>query len=114
MGGYVILGTLAAFGCLCVLWTILGVFLPDLRGWTLVYWGNAPEEALWRPRWLRSLGLLDCPMLIVSESAEEREDAEICSPEMLLSRLTEERNRGNGTGNGDHSGRHQRRGISEL
>jgi hypothetical protein len=44
---------------------------------------------------------------------EAAEDIEICAGENLLARLEMERNQV-GTGNGNPSGRHQRRGISEL
>ncbi len=114
MAGYIILGTLAAIGCLGVLWAILGALLPGVGGWILVHYGDIGEEELWRPRWLKSLGLLDCPLLIVADGTAERAEVQTCSPEELISRLEQERNRDNGTGNGNSPGRHQRRGVSEL
>ncbi len=112
---YFVLGTFAAFGALCVLWALLGWLLPGGKGSALVCFGLPDEEILTRIKWLRSMGLLNIPLLVVAEepgfgSAE----MEICTGEELLSRLKQERKQYDGTGNGDSSGRHQRRGISEL
>ena len=114
MGGYVILGMLAAFGCLCAVWASFGWLLPGLKGCVLVYAGIPEGETLARYKLLRGIGMLDCPMLIVAETEWEDSDIEICSREALLSRLEWERKRFDGTGNGDHSGHHQRGGVSEL
>lgn len=116
MAGYIVLGTLAAFGLLSAVWALLGWLLPDGRGCAMVCLGTPDEGICSRYRWLRGMGLLSCPLLIVAEESGEapEETMEICSREELLPRLEQERNRFDGTGNGDHSGRHQRRGISEL
>ncbi len=116
MAGYVILGALAAFGLLCSLWALFGALLPGMDGWTMVFCGEAEEENFWRLRWLKSLGLLKCPALLVTEKKDGPDipEIEICGREELLPRLEQERNLTNGTGNGDHTGRHQRRGVSEL
>ncbi len=116
MAGYAILGLLAAFGLLSVMWTIFGALLPGAEGAAVVIYGRAEEARFWRLLWLRSLGLLHCPLLMVVEEGESAPlpEIEICSREALLSRLEQERNRFHGTGNGDHTGRHQRGGISEL
>ena len=112
MAGYWILGFLAAFGAFSALWAAFGWLLPGLRGCAVVCWGRPEAEILIGYKWLRGLGLLRCPLLIVAEDGGE--DTEICSREELLSRLEWERNRFDGTGNGDHSGNHQRGGIPEL
>ena len=109
-----ILGTLAAFGLFCAAWTLFGWLLPGLKGWALVCKGNPCEETFCRIKWLKAMGLLNCPLLIVAETGEFNPDVEICSGENLLSRLEMERNRFDGTGNGDHSGHHQCGGVSEL
>lgn len=115
MIGYFILGTLAAFGALSALWAMLGWLLPGAKGSVLVCYGVPDEEILTRAKWLKSLGFLDVPLLIVLQEQEmSYPGTEICSREELLSWLELERNRYHGTGNGDHSGRHQRRGVSEL
>lgn len=114
MAGYVILGTLAAFGALSALWTVFGWLLPGVKGCALVCWGYPEEAVIARVKWLKGLGLLSCPLLIVAEEGEDCPDGEICSGENLLSRLEMERNRFDGTGNGDHTGNHQRGGVPEL
>jgi hypothetical protein len=60
---------------------------------------------------------LRCPLLIVhchGTVCPPGTDAEIVGPEELLPRLEQERYGIDGTGNGDPSGRDQRRGVSEL
>lgn len=115
MLGYFVVGTLAAFGTLCACWVLLGWFLPAGEGSALVCWGSPDERILWRFQWLRETGLLHLPLLIVAEEMENTyPGTEIISREQLLSRLEQERNRFNGTGNGDLTGHNQCRGISEL
>ena len=120
MAGYIILGTLAAMGFLSLLWVSFGWLLPGLKGCSLVCLGRPGEGLLRRYRWLRDLGLLNCPLLMVTEDpAGETEEAfgsgmELCSRDALWQRLERERTDLDGTGNGDPPGRHQRRGISEL
>ena len=112
---YFVLGTLAAFGAVCGLWVLLGWMIPVGKGCALVCWGEAGEEILTGFRWLRGLGLLHCPLIVVTEElGEPLEQTENCRPEQLLVRLEQERNRFDGTGNGDPTGRGQCRGISEL
>ena len=63
MGWYVLLGFLAAYGALSVLWAALGWLLPGLKGCAVVYIG-LPTEGVLRPwRWLRGLGLVNFPFL---------------------------------------------------
>ena len=112
MAGYVIMGMFAAFGLLSALWAVLGWLLPSGKGCALVCYGEADIGMISRWKWLRSLGLLQCPLIVVTE--EHNDETENCAGEELLARLEMERNRFHGTGNGDPSGRCQRRGISEL
>ena len=121
MAGYIIVGTLAAIGLLSVLWVCFGFLLPGARGGAFVCMGWPGEGLLGRYRWLRDLGLLTCPFLIVTEESKLNENQrlfscgiEICSPDALGQRLERERKYLDGTGNGDPPGRDQRRGISEL
>jgi len=110
----IVFGTLAAFGALSILWTVLGWLLPAGQGCVLVCYGTPDEGILSRWKWLKGLGLLRCPLVAVTEEACPDTETEGCSPEALLSRLEMERKRFNGTGNGDSSGHHRCRGISEL
>lgn len=97
MGFYVLIGFLVAYGALSVLWASLGWLLPGMKGCVLVYMGAPSEGIRRRYRWLRGLGLIDCPLLAVTEEAET-EDIEVCGPENLLSRLAWEAERFGGTG----------------
>jgi len=115
MAGYVILGMLAAFGTLSLIWTVLGWLLPGGKGCAVVCLGLPDSGMVYRYRWLRSLGLVAWPMVLVAEKQEPAYwETEICSWEELYPRLERERSGSDGTGNGDHTGRHQRCGISEL
>ena len=116
MAGYVILGALAAFGLLSILWAAMGWLLPGGRGMALVCVGEPDAGILARYRWLRSLGLVACPLIVAAEDAAPMpsDGVEICEPGSLLSRLELERVKIDGTGNGDPPGRHQRSGVSEL
>ena len=115
LAGYFVVGALCAFGLLSALWAVLGWLLPGGKGCALVCWGMPDEEILARAAWLRSLGLLECPLIVVTVKGEAvLPGTEICAGEELLSRLEWERKRFHGTGNGDHTGRGQCRGISEL
>ena len=110
---YILLGTLAAYGALSAIWASLGWLLPGLRGFALVYMGTPEEGVCRRYRWLRGLGLISCPFLAVTEN-ERSEEIEVCGREDLLDRLAWEAEQFGGTGTGDHTGRGQRRGVSEL
>lgn len=115
MAGYVVLALFAAFGLLSAVWAVLGWLLPAGEGMAVVCLGTPDEGVISRYRWLRSLGLLRCPLLVTAEGDWRQVDGmEICEPEGLLSRLELERKSIDGTGNGDPSGRDQRCGISEL
>lgn len=112
---YVILGMLASYGLLCALWALFGWILPDGEGCALCCVGMPEEGTLRRYRWLKNMGLLKVPLLVIAEEAQPVwEETEICSREELLSRLERERKKADGTGTGDSPGRSQRCGVSEL
>ena len=117
---YILIGTLAAIGMLSVLWVCFGWLLPGGRDGAVICLGWPRDGMIARYRWLRDLGLLHCPMIIVMEEPVGADampmgpGIEICSPDALWQRLKQERTNLDGTGNGDSPGRHQRRGISEL
>ena len=114
MIGDIAFGTLAAFGFLSVLWAALGWLLPDGRGCVLVCYDLPDTGILSRWKWLSGLGLLRCPLVAVVEETCPDTETEQCRAEDLLARLEMERNRFNGIGNGDPSGHHRCRGLSEL
>ena len=116
MMGMVFLCLLAGIGLMSIRWAALGWLLPDLEGAVFVCAGIPREENLIRYRWLRGLGLLGCPLVIVTEENPWAipEDTVLCTGENLLSRLEQEWKNCHGTGTGDSSGHHWCSGISEL
>ncbi len=105
MLGQIVLGTLAAFGAFCVLWAVFGLFLPNCKGGALVYLcspGKSCDGIVLYCRWLRGLGLLKAPLLLVDSTAppierqrlfQRHPHLEFCSLEELPSRLELERNK---------------------
>ena len=97
MAGYIVIGALAAFGMLSAVWVLLGWMLPSGREGLLLYPAVAGEKVLsfaWRYLWLRGLGFLRCPMVMVDTDLADPErqwleghGIEICGPEELNSRL---------------------------
>lgn len=115
MTGYFVLAVLAALGLLSVLWALLGWLLPGGRGCVLVCYGTPDPGICSRYRWLRSTGLLGCPLVAVDAAGKMNgEDIELCAGEDLILRLKQEREQEYGTGTGDFTGRDQCRDLSEL
>ena len=122
----VLIGALAAFGLLSAVWAAGGWLLPGGRDGMAVCFclpGLKQLSTVRRWHWLREVGLLRCPVILVDCGLSEKEkkelarwcnETELCSQEALCERLELERNRFDGTGNGNHSGRGKRRGVSEL
>jgi hypothetical protein len=110
MAIWIILSILAAFGALCALWAMFGFLLAGQRGAVLVCLcrpGCGEEAVIRHYGWLRDLGLLRAPLMLVDGGLTEEERARllrcrqgvtICDPEELLSRLEQERNRLDRTG----------------
>ena len=103
MATLIILAVLAAFGVLSVMWTLFGFLLPGQRGTVMVCLcrGDGEEEPVLRHYgWLRDLGFVRCPLLLVECGITEeertrplslRQDVEICTMEELPSKLEQER-----------------------
>lgn len=92
MAGYICIGGLAAFGLLSMLWCLFGWLLPSGKKGVLICIGD--PVFLHRFLWLRSLGLLRCPLRIPEGdySQKQRDEllergVEICSRERLLSEI---------------------------
>ncbi|MBQ8579976.1 MAG: hypothetical protein IJ448_04700 [Oscillospiraceae bacterium] len=101
---YVIIGTLAAFGALCVLWVLFGALLPNCGGgviFCLCREKNVRHIAR-RYHWLRDLGLVRSRLVILSD------------PETAAAVIQHEWEKIDGSGVGDPPGHRQRGGISEL
>ena len=105
MGGFVLMGTLAAFGLVCAVWAVMGWLIPGNKGGATVCLcrpGLAERHIVKRYGWLRDLGLLRDPILLVDcgLSEEERNElrrlgrcVEFCSLQELPARLEVERER---------------------
>ena len=103
MLGYAVIGMLAAFGTLCALWVMLGIFLPGSRT-TVTYCLCAEEDAIYirrRWRWLQDLGLVRGRIVILRD---RRQALEYIKQELehIDAGIT------------DPSGHHRRGGVPEL
>lgn len=91
MGGFILLGMLAAFGLVCAVWVLAGMMLPRRRG-ILVYLGDDPMTAARRYLWLREMGLTSSHLVLTEQDREGLEwfaaqGIEIWSREALIRRL---------------------------
>ncbi len=109
---WVILGTLAAFGALSILWVLFGHFLPGRKGMVAVYLGADVRTAVRRHRWLRDLGLVRSALIVVDTPGPECPGVEYVELAALAARLEQERSDFGGTGIGDHSRRRRGGGLS--
>lgn len=96
---FLIFGVLAAFGGLSLLWALLGFLLPGQRATVMVHLCRGRQEAAVRRwGWLRDLGLLRCPLILVDcplcdreRFARDRHGVEFCDLADLTARLEQER-----------------------
>ena len=91
MGGFIVLGALAAFGLVCALWVLIGLLLPK-RGGTVIWLGDDALTAAQRHLWLREMGLTRDQLILPERENLDREwfssrGIEICSREELIRRL---------------------------
>ena len=114
----ILIGLLAAFGLVCALWCLFGLWLSGGCGWVAIcYEGKSQTGALRRCRLLRSWGLYRGPILLVTREnnrelgalARETEDVEICTLADLPARLELEN-----AGNADFTRHRSSGGISKL
>ncbi len=122
---YVIFGFLAAFGALCALWVLFGLFFPGAKGGVLVcLCRDGNEDAILRRyTWLAGMGLLRCPLVLLDSGLDEKYRAKITESNHNIkfftlaeftASLQKEGRRLGGAGNGDAAGHHCSSGISEL
>lgn len=101
---YFVIGVLAAFGMICILWMLYGGLLGRTQGGVLVCLcdGSREEALLLRYSQLRSAGLLCCPLILADSSLSLREQeilcrrhpgVEFCTMEQLPQRLEMEKDR---------------------
>lgn len=104
MAALLVIFVLAACGVLSILWAAFGFLLPGQRGVVMVCLdGRGKEEAVIRRySWLRGLGLVRGPLVIIDRGISEQErerllrmeqDVVICTLENLISSLEQERER---------------------
>ena len=105
MGGYILIGALAAFGLICAFWAALGWLIPGTKGGAMVclcHPGLAETCLIRRYGWLWDLGFLREPILLIDCGLSEDERnalsrlgryVEFCSLEELSARLEVERER---------------------
>lgn len=95
MAGYFLLAVLAAFGLLSLMWALFGWLLPACReGWVLCPGETGKLSFVNVYLWLRGMGLVKCPLILVDMGLEEAEKdrltdegIEICSLAELPARL---------------------------
>ncbi len=125
MAFYVIVGVLAAFGALCILWVLFGALLTRPRGDALVcFCGEGREERIIRRyRWLRDLGLVKCPLVLLDSGLplwQRQQLMQKCgavrfyTTEKWIKLLEQERRKGGRAGNGNAAGDHCSGDLSEL
>ncbi len=102
MAWFICLGALAAFGFFCAIWALFGFLLPGSRDGTLVFpctSDGGGEAMIRRYVWLRGLGFVRSPLLIVCGTPSlqlqqlvlRHRNVEICTPAQLPQRLELER-----------------------
>lgn len=101
MATWIVLGVLAAFGALSVLWALFGFLLPGQRGAVTVCLcrgKGAEEQLIRRQRWLRDMGLIHCPLILLDGGLTEREKESltrggltVCDMAELSARIEQER-----------------------
>ena len=101
MATCIIIGVLAAFGGLCVLWVLFGFLLPGQRGSVTVFLCRGGEEEhhlIHRHRWLQDLGLIHAPLVGLDIGLTEEQRTQlthrgvtICNPAELSAILEQER-----------------------
>lgn len=79
---YILLGTFALLGLVCALWGLVSGWFCNDRGSVIVYLcqeSGMEYAQLQRYRWLRGMGFLHCPLLMVDSMLPLREQQLICS-----------------------------------
>lgn len=105
MGSVVLVGALSAFGFLCAMWVAVGWLLPGGKHGLAVCVctpGLKELSTVHRWRWLRSLGFIRCPVIVVAKGLSDPEilelfraakGMEICTQEEFYTHLDSESKR---------------------
>ena len=81
MARYIIWGALALLGLFCALWGAFGWWFGCGKGGAMVCLcsGGQPETAqIIRYSWLRGMGLVRCPLLLVDSDLSQKEQQLLC------------------------------------
>ena len=81
MAGYILLGTLASFGLVCMIWALVSLMIAKKQGGAVVYLchgGLSELPGLRRWLWLRNWGLMTAPILLVDCGLTDQERKELC------------------------------------
>ena len=124
MGWYILLGVLASYGALCLIWALFGWLLPAGERGVLILPGTPEDRELafaGRYLWLRDMGLVRCRLVVADLGLTpgdrawlESRGIEICGPEALPAGLGIGAEIRDGTGNGNSAGHHRGGGVPEL
>ena len=92
MAGYICIGALAAFGLTCALWILWGIMYHRREEGILLYTGQDVLTAARHYLWLREMGLVYCPLLVLAEETQDSrwltdQGIEIVCPGELTRRL---------------------------
>ena len=80
MTGYILIGTLALLGLVCALWGLFGWCFGCGKGGALVCLrsGQQALAQILRYSWLRGMGFVRCPLLLVESGLSEKEQDQLC------------------------------------
>lgn len=79
MAGQVLVAVFAAFGLLSAGWALASIWLPAQPATVMVHICSGREEAaVRRYRWLRNLGVLRKPLILVDSRLTQKERAMLC------------------------------------
>ena len=93
MGSIVLVAALAAFGFLCAVWVAFGWLLPggkDGLAICICTAGLPQLSTVHRWRWLRSLGLIRCAVVLVAKGLTQAEEVELFRAAKGMDVITEE------------------------
>lgn len=122
MGWLIVISALAVFGFVCLVWLMVLWLLPEMGEGRMFLSGEPGIQdncLLRRHLALQAMGLMSRPVTVVDLGlaaperrwTENQPGIELWTKERYLRYLETERKRIDGTGNGDHPGCHQRRGV---
>ncbi len=122
MGWLILISALAVFGAVCLVWFLILWVMPEPEAGRMILSGEPGLQDnihLRRHLTLGAMGLVPRPVTVVDlglaeperKWAENQPGVELWTKQRYLRYLETERERIDGTGNGDYPGCDQRRGV---